>query len=109
MTLYCVKRDIELMRRDVESWGLNFNSAKCATLRFQRGPVNLAAVGSLKHYWLDTSDITIADCQKDLGILVDSSLRFYAHISTIVNKAAGLSNNLLRPTKCRSADIMVTV
>ena len=107
--LSSVQRDIDQVQRVAESWGLNFNETKCATLRFQRGTVDWADVGSLQHYTLNDSDIAISDCQKDLGILVDNSLKFHAHIMTTVNKAAGLSNNLIRSTKCRSAEFMMTV
>ena len=103
------QRDIDTVMRVAESWGLNFNSSKCAVLRFERRYVNWNAVAPLYHYHLDSSDITIADCHKDLGILVDKSLKFHAHIRSIVNKAAGLVNNFLRSTRCRSSEFMLAI
>lgn len=46
---------------------------------------------------------------KDLGVTIDSSLRFHLHIRSIVNKASGLSTNLLRSTLCRSPDFMISL
>ena len=42
-------------------------------------------------------------------MLVDSSLRFHAHVSQEVAKAWGLANNLLRSTLCSSSDFMCKV
>ena len=46
------------------------------------------------------------ESSRDLGILVDSSLRFHAHVRQIVAKAWGLVNSLLRSTLCRSDEFM---
>ena len=40
---------------------------------------------------------------------MDSSLRFHNHVDSVVRKAAGLANNLLRSTVCRSSEFMVTI
>ena len=42
-------------------------------------------------------------------MLVDSSLKFHNHISSTVHKAAGLSQNLLKSTVCRSPDFMLAL
>ena len=103
------QRDIDLIFKASESWGLNFNTGKCAVLRFERGTTAWDTVEPLQHYILDNSDLTMTDCQKDLGILVDNSLKFHAHIKSTVNKAAALANNLLRSTKCRSSEFMLAI
>ena len=74
------QRDIDLVLQVTQSWGLFFNSDKCVVLRFQRGNIDWTNVGSLQHYHLHSSNLSMPDCQKDLGILVDTSLRFHAHI-----------------------------
>ena len=46
---------------------------------------------------------------RDLGIAVDSSLKFHIHINGVVWKASGLAGQLLRGTVCRSRCFMVTL
>ena len=58
-------------------------------------------IDTLSDYYLYGNKISVVDSYKDFGVLVDSSLRFYPHIRTIVNKASGLSANILRSTLCR--------
>ena len=45
----------------------------------------------------------------DLGILVDTTVKFHDHIRSIVNKANGLASSLLKATLNRSRKFMVTV
>ena len=46
---------------------------------------------------------------KDLGVVVDTSLKFHLHINSVVCKAAGLAHQILRGTVCRSPAFMVTL
>ena len=41
------------------------------------------------------------DSYKDLGIIVNTELKFHRHIRTIVRKSSGMSVNLLSSTLCR--------
>ncbi|KAK3888205.1 hypothetical protein Pcinc_007736 [Petrolisthes cinctipes] len=107
--LSSLQKDIDNISRVAASWGLNFNPNKCVVIRCQRGSVDWTAVGSLQHYHLDNSDLSLADNHRDLGILVDNTLKFHAHIRATVNKAAGIANNLLKSTLCHSSDFMVTI
>ena len=45
----------------------------------------------------------------DLGVQIDSSLKFHKHISTTVHKAGGLAQSLLKATVYRSPDFMMTL
>ena len=107
--LSSLQRDIDNVSKVATSWGLNFNSNKSVVIRCQRGFTDWAAVGALQHYHIDNSDLSLADVHRDLGILVDNTLKFHAHIRSTVKKAAGLANNLLKSTLCRSSDFMVTI
>ena len=100
------QRDIDELHRVAVSWGLKFNVAKCVTMRFSRGAANLSTLGSLSVYNMAGSDILLQESSRDLGVLVDSSLKFHAHIRQVVGKAWGLANNLLRSTLCRSREFM---
>ena len=81
------QRDIDELHRVAVSWGLNFNVSKCVTVRFRRGGGDLSAVGSLSVYNMAGTDLSLVESSRDLGVLVDSSLRFHAHICQIVAKA----------------------
>ncbi|KAK3858420.1 hypothetical protein Pcinc_035394 [Petrolisthes cinctipes] len=107
--LSSLQKDIGNISRVAASWGLNFNPNKCVVIRCQRGSVDWTAVGSLQYYHLDNSDLSLADNHRDLGILVDNTLKFHVHIRATVNKAAGLANNLLKSTLCRCSNFMVTI
>ena len=44
---------------------------------------------------------------RDLGVMVDSSLKFHGHIDNNCRKASGIANQLLRCVICRDPDFMV--
>ena len=54
-------------------------------------------------------ELRLVESHRDLGVLVDRSLKFHTHINEIVRKATGLSNQLLRCTVNRSEQFMVTL
>ncbi|KAK3875704.1 hypothetical protein Pcinc_019451 [Petrolisthes cinctipes] len=89
--------------------GSKFNPSKCVIMQCQRGNMDWSPVGSLQYYHIHGADLPTVDTHRNLGVLVDNSLRFHAHIQTTVNKAAGLANNLLRSTLCRSSNFMLTL
>ena len=57
---------------------------------FGGGADDLMSVGSLSVYNMGGSDLALKDGSRDLGVLVDSSLRFHTHVSQIVSRAWGL-------------------
>ena len=99
------QRDITALQEISTSWDLRLNEEKCVVMRFQRKshppppPV----------YYIGGSPIRVTLSHSDLGVLIDTSLKFHQHISTTVRKAAGLSQNLLKCTVCRSPDFMLTL
>ena len=48
--------------------------------------------------------LPFVDSWKDLGILVDTELKFHWHNRSIVGKSSGTSVNLLNSTICRSRE-----
>ena len=101
-----MQHDINTLESRAKSWGLFFASDKCIRLRFSRPYANNSPPLPLfiGHVPLCCS----LNC-KDLGILVDLSLNFHSHISSIVSKAAGVASTLLRGTLCRHPDFMRTI
>ena len=103
------QRDIDSVVAVAGSWGLRMNAEKCAVLRLIRGNSQCLDFVPLGRYTVNGTVLNIVTSQRDLGVLVDSTLRFHGHIASIVSKAGGLSINLLRSTLCRSADFMVSL
>ena len=100
------QHDINSVVATAASWGLVMNADKCAVLRFG---ARSDWTDEVPHgrYVLNGEPLSVVTSHRDLGILVDSNLRFHEHIRSLVNKAAGLSVNLLRSTLCRAAVFMV--
>jgi len=101
--------DVDVLHRVAFSWDLRCNASKCSTLRFSRATQNWSVVGALETYNLCGVDLGVEESVRDLGILVDSSLRFHAHVRQVVGKNSGLANNILRSTLCRSPEFMCNV
>ena len=91
------------------SWNLKLNPEKCAVIRFYRGRPDVETVPLCNTYFLQGRPLRFVHSQRDLGVVVDSSLRFHQHIQTVAAKAGGLASSLLRSTVCRSPDFMVSL
>ena len=106
-----VQADIDKIVSVAASWGLKLNSTKCNVLRFMRGRASriVGGFGGICEYHINNSNITFAQTCRDLGIMVDSELKFHAHIKSIVGKASGISSNILSSTLCRSPEFMVSI
>jgi hypothetical protein len=84
-------RDRNLLQSDLDSlhhwsstWDLNFNTKKCAALRFSRRKTSAPTQG----YVLNQKPILkFAATQNDLGILVSNDLKWSSHVINIVAKA----------------------
>ena len=74
-------------------------------MRFKRGSTEFP----LPSYTINGTPLNVVSCQRDLGVMVDSALKFHTHIREITNKANGVAANILRSTVCRSATFMKKV
>ena len=98
-----LQSDLDSIARASSSWNLRLNPAKCVVMRYGcRG-------GMEHHYTVQDSTIQQVHKYRDLGVIVDSTLRFHSHIDCIVGRTGSMINNLLRSTLCRSVDFMVTL
>ena len=103
------QRSIDSLTEAARSWGLDFNIAKCVAMRYLLGTLDphlVASLGALAHYYLDGEQISFTTTHKDLGVLVDNKLKYHAHILSTTQKAAGMANNIIRSTLCRSPTFM---
>ena len=55
------------------------------------------------------TNLLLVDLYKDLGIMIDSGLKFHAHIKVVIGKAGVMINNLLQNTVSRSVEFMLTL
>jgi len=67
-------------------------------LRFQRGCIDWNALGPYNSYYLKGVQVPMAKSYVDLGVTVDTTLKFHQHIRGIVGKAGALTSNLLKST-----------
>ena len=96
--------DIDRLYTVGTSWGLSMNSSKCVVMRFNR-----RAICTSPQYTLNGTQLKIVSSHKDLGVVVDTDLKFHGHIRDVAHKAGGLALNLLRSTVCCSPVFMVTL
>ena len=97
--------DITRLNQTAESWGLHLNKDKCVAMRFQRGYHHLPTPS----YHIDGDEIKTVDSHMDLGVMVDSDLKFHLHILSTAQKAGGLAQNIIRTTVCRSPEFMLPI
>ena len=58
-------------------------------------------------YRINNVKLDFVNSYKDLGVIIDTSLKFHDHIRTVVGRMGGLLNDLLRSTVCRSRNFML--
>jgi hypothetical protein len=68
------------MQADLNRWQLGFNESKCTVLHFGRNDPKLDYQKNCTTLMNDTTE-------KNLGITIDSELKFHYHIAKAVNKA----------------------
>ena len=100
-----LQTDLNLISNVSRSWNLGLNKTKCVVMRFGRGRVYEEGSGSGSH--IDGVELKLVKSHRDLGVIVDHTLKFHSHVSSLVNKASGLSNQLLRGTVNRTSEFML--
>ena len=100
-----LQEDINLLYSTAASWGLAMNFRKCAVLRFRRR----FQVDDPFPYSLNNNLIPDVSAYRDLGVIIDSDLKFHDHCTSSAAKAAGVAHNFLKSTRCRSPDFMMHI
>ena len=77
-----MQEDLNTLHRWSKKWLLTFHPGKCVTLR-----ISLHSNPGKQTYYLGDDELTNVEEVKDLGVTVDSKLKFKKHISNKVNKA----------------------
>ena len=97
--------DIITLQHTASSWGLNLNHDKCTVLRFRRK----SHVIPPPCYCINGAVIRVVHSHPDLGLLVDCDLKFHLHVTSTVQKAAALAQNLIKSTVCRTPEFMISL
>jgi len=58
-------------------------------------------------YLLDGHQMPSTESHEDLGVVVDTDLKFHRHIQSKAHKAGGLAQSYLKATVCRSPEFML--
>ena len=106
MCLFC-SRDINLLVATGGAWGLKNNAHKCVVLRF--GPRSSNPTEPIDSpYKVNDCNIKFVQSHPHLGVLVDPTLKFHAHIRSYIYTAvaAELTANLLGCTLYRDSDFL---
>ena len=90
--------DLEALENWQNTWKLFFNQSKCKVLHIGNGNPRI------NYSFLEEPLTKVAD-EKDLGVLLDSSLNFGDHIQKSVNKAKSRTAWLLRNIVSREPDV----
>ena len=99
----CLQRDLDRIQSISESWNLKINTDKRVVVGFGGAR---SSVGGESGYFLGGIELRVVGEQRDLGVLVDKSLKFHSHIDGIVRRASTLSRKLLRSIVCRENNFM---
>ena len=98
-----LQADLDTLSKVAGSWNLEINTDKCVVMRFGTRASSACSSG----YTLCGKNLRLVNEHRDLGVTVDSTLKFHKHINVTINKASALSNQLLRCTVNRNASFMV--
>lgn len=97
-----LQHNINILSATSSSWGLEFSSSKCSHLRFSRPPTP----AGVNLYFINNEPLITTVAQRDLGVMVDTNLKFHTHIRQVTAKAGGVASTILKSTVCRSPQFM---
>ena len=77
-----LQSDIDKLMEWSRTWLLKFHPDKCVYMGigYKNSPV-------IQKYLMDDHMLAVSDCEKDIGVHIDSNLQFDTHISKSINKA----------------------
>ena len=100
-----LQQDLDNLVEWAEIWQLRFNAEKCQVLHL--GRTNPRYTYSMKAHGSETrSNLGASDAEKDLGVIMDSELKFSKHIETQVGKANKILGLIRRSYDYLNAETM---
>lgn len=101
-----IQQDLNKLQEWANKWQLKFHPKKCTILRVGTGHPEY------KYYMMDGDtqvELSMTDCEKDLGVYVDDELKFEYHIETVVKKANQMTGLLWRTFEYMDATMFNTL
>ena len=100
-----LQKDLDRLVQWTNDWLLNFNTGKCSVLHVGR-------YNKKENYTMKTDDTTRqtlkkTEAERDLGVMVDSELKFCEHVEMTVRKANQIAGLLMKTITYKSRDVMV--
>ena len=97
---FVLQNGINIMLDWSKHWLLSFNVSKCKVLHFGSTPYT-------GNYALDGIQLELLDNFHDLGMQLDSKLKFHIHTDTAVKKAYRVLGLIRKSFECKDYDVMV--
>ena len=85
-----LQTDLDKLTDIAICWNLSLNVGKCVVLRFSRRFAGCNVVGNKFEYMIGNETLEIVENHRDLGVIVDSSLKFHVHVRDLVLRLQGL-------------------
>ena len=103
-----LQMDIDTLVETGASWGLLLNVDKCKCMRFSPSSRELHPSGP-SPYNISSDPIDFVAKHKDLGVIIDSSLKFHSHVQRLANVCNGMTTNIFASTLCRDPGFIMNV
>ena len=104
----CQQANIDKLIKTSAEWGLTMNVGKCVCMRFSRQN-RLGTVPEYSPYSIGGERMKFVTSHRDLGVTIDSTLKFHLHIRSRVLFINNLTSNILSCTLCREANFILNI
>jgi ribonuclease P/MRP protein subunit RPP40 len=95
----CLRKDLTNMENWCNDWQMKFNTEKCKVMHLgKNNPVN--------QYMLDNKNLEESGSERDLGVIIDKSLKFSEHCNKVANTANAILGMIKRTINCKSKSII---
>ena len=95
-----LQQDLNSLIEWSDNWLLKFHPDKCASMSISRSSeIRVAS------YEMENHQLNCSNCEKDIGVFIDSSLNFDRHINYAVNKANRVLAIAQKTFECMDRDI----
>ena len=78
----CLQSDLSSIDIVSRSWNMKLNASKSVIMKF--GPAEVS-----RCFYIGSNCLEYVTSHKDLGVIIDPSLRFHTHVRTVAAKAGG--------------------
>ena len=101
-----LQTDIDTLVETSSSWGMHMNISKCKCMRFNS---HRTSNQTLSPYNINGDRIEYTYHHRDLGVKVDSKLKFHSHVAETARICNGLTTNFFSSTLCRDRDFLLNL